>query len=50
MNASELQLRRELWWVYANIIYGLGQWDVEAIRKRMGNLRSCGEPASEAAA
>lgn len=39
MNKIELKLRRELWWVYANILYGFGKFDKKEIEKRMDEVR-----------
>lgn len=39
MKQIELELRRELWWVYLNILKGYGKWDKELIEKRLDELR-----------
>lgn len=39
MNKTELKLRRELWWIYANILYNYGKFDKELTEKRMKEIR-----------
>ena len=38
-NAKELELRKELWWVYQNILSNYGKWDKELIKRRMEEVR-----------
>lgn len=36
---EEIKLKRELWWVYANILENFAGFDKEIIKKRMDELR-----------
>ncbi len=39
MNKEERKLRKELFWVYQNILKDFGEWDKEKIKKRCYELR-----------
>jgi len=36
---EEIKLRKELWWVYQNILENFGNWDKKKIKKRCNELR-----------
>jgi len=36
---EEIELRKELYWVYQNILEEYGDWDKEAMEKRLNELR-----------
>ena len=39
MNEEQFKLRIELYWVYANILDPVGEWDKEIIKERLNTLR-----------
>lgn len=39
MYKEEIKLRKELYWVYQNILEGFGDWDKEEIKRRLYELR-----------
>lgn len=36
---EEIRLKKELYWVYTNIIEEFGCWDIEQIKRRLDELR-----------
>ena len=38
-DTKEIKLRKELYWVYLNILEGFGRWDIQRIKERLSELR-----------